>query len=161
MQHILVIAFDNPTEAQQVATTFLDLKKGGALGISDMRVVVKDADGKISVQDEAGHPIAWSAVAGGILGGLLFFLVPVLGIAIGAAAGGLIAKSLDLDIDKKFITDVSDALQPNTSAVFIQSNDENLSAVLNALKPYKGTLIQTSLDSDVEAQLKKALSERE
>jgi uncharacterized membrane protein len=157
MSELIVIAFDNPTEAQQVATTFTEMSKGGAIRLTDMRVVSKDANGKLVAHDEAGHPVAWSAVAGGVLGGLLFFLMPVVGIAIGAVAGGAIAKSLDLDIDKKFIKDVSEALKPNTSAVFIQAQDGNQSAILNALKPYKGTLIQTNLSSDMEEQLKKEL----
>jgi uncharacterized membrane protein len=40
------------------------------------------------------------------------------------------------------------------------AHEENSAAVLNAMKPYKGTLIQTNLSSDMEEQLKKALSER-
>ncbi len=158
MSELIVIAFDNPTEAQEVANSFKEISKGGALRITDMRVVSKDASGKLQAHDEAGHPVAWSAVAGGVLGGLLFFLMPLLGIAIGALAGGAIAKSLDLDIDKKFIKDVSEALQPNSSAVFIQAQEENKAAVLAALKPYKGTLIQTNLSTEMEEQIKTALN---
>jgi uncharacterized membrane protein len=157
MSELIVIAFDNMTEAQQVADSFKELSKGGGIRLTDMRVVTKDADGRLQAHDEAGHPVAWSALGGGVLGGLLFFLMPVLGIAIGALAGGAIAKSLDLDIDKKFIQDVSEALKPNTSAVFIQAAEGNQAAILSALKPYKGTLIQTNLSTDMEEQLKRGL----
>jgi uncharacterized membrane protein len=126
-----------------------------------MRVLVKEQSGKLTVKDEAGHPVAWSAVAGGVLGGLLFILFPVIGIAIGAAAGAGIAKSLDLDVDKKFIQDVATSLQPGTSAIFILAREESSSAVISALKPYKGKLIQTTLSTEMEEQLGKALEERE
>lgn len=158
MSQLIVITFDNPDEAQQVATTFKELEKGGGIRLSDMRVLVKDAEGKLVAKDEAGHPIAWSAVAGGVLGGLLFFMVPVVGVALGAAAGAGIAKSLDLDIDKKFVQDVATSLKPNTSAIFMLAREENEAAVLSALKPYKGTLVQTTLSTEMEEQLKKTLS---
>jgi len=158
MSELIVITFDNPDEAQQVATTFKDLEKGGGIRLADMRVVVKDGEGKLVAKDEAGHPVAWSALAGGVLGGVLFFMVPVVGIAIGAAAGAAITKSLDLDIDKKFVQEVAATLKPNTSAIFLLARQENQAAVLNALKPYKGTLIQTTLSTDMEEQLKKTLS---
>ncbi len=161
MGQIVVIAFDNPDDAGQLAKTLRDLQKAGAVHLDDMRVVVKDGEGKVQVRDEAGHPVAWAAVAGGVLGGLLFILIPVVGAVAGAAVGAVIAKTMDLDVDKKFIQDVSAALQPNTSALFVLGRAENQAALLNALKPYKGTLIQTSVDSDAEAQLKRVLSDHE
>lgn len=158
MSNIIVVAFENPETAQQVATEFKTLEKNGALHLSDARVVVKDGEGKVHVQDEAGHPVAWGAVIGGALGGLIFLMMPLLGIAAGAAIGGAIAKSLHLEtVDKKFISEVSDALKPNTSAVFLQVDDANKTAVIQALVPFKGKLIQTTLSPEVEAELKKGL----
>ncbi len=160
MSQLLVITFDNAKEAGQVADTFRMLRKEGALELEDVRVIVKDEQGKVQVHDQAGHPVAAGAVAGGVLGGLLFLVAPIFGIVVGAASGAAIARSMDLDIDKKFIRDVSDALTPNSSAIFLLGSHANRSAVLNALKPYKGTLIQTTLSSEMEQQLKKALTER-
>lgn len=161
MGELVVIAFDNPDEAVQVAATFKQLQKDHGVHLDDMRVLVKDADGKLHIKDEAGHPVAWSAIGGGILGGLFLFMAPVVGIAAGAALGTIFAKSMDLDVDKKFVQDVAAELKPNTSAIFLLGRAENKAAVLNALKPYKGTLIQTTLSSDVEKQLVELLSKRE
>lgn len=158
MSSVIVIAFDNPDTAQQVVTQFKDLEKRGALHLTDARVVVKDADGKLVVKDEAGHPIRWGAIAGGILGGLFFIMMPVVGIFAGAAAGAVIAKSIHGDaVDKKFIDDVAAALKTNSSAVFLQVADEYKSVVVNALEPYKGTLIQTTLSPEAEEAIKKSL----
>lgn len=158
MSNIIVVAFDNPDTAQQVAAEFKTLERNGALHLSDARVVVKDSEGKVHVKDEAGHPVAWGAVIGGALGGLIFILMPLLGIAAGAAIGGAIAKSLNLDaVDKKFVNDVSDALKPNTSAVFLQVDDANKAAVVQAMQAFNGKLIQTSLSPELEQQLKKGL----
>ena len=95
MSNIIVIAFDDPNTAAQVAAEFKRLEKEGAFDLKDARVVVKDENGKIHVRDEAGHPAAWGAVAGGALGALLFLMVPVLGAVVGALAGGAIVKSFD------------------------------------------------------------------
>lgn len=160
MGQLVVISFETADEAQQLATTLRQLEKAGALKLEDLRVVVKDAEGKAHIQDEAGHPVAAGAVFGGVIGGLLFLFAPVFGIAVGAAAGAAIARSMDLDVDKKFVNEVADSLKPNTSALFVLGSNANRAAVLDALKPFKGTLIQTSLSSEMEDQLKRALSER-
>lgn len=160
MSQLVVINFETVEEAGELATTLRKLEKDGALKLEDMRVVVKDADGKVSIHDDAGHPVAAGAVIGGVIGGLLFLFAPVFGIAAGAAAGAAIAKSMDLDVDQKFVQEVADSIKPNTSALFVLGSNANRAAVVDALKPYKGTLLQTTLSSELEEQLKRALSER-
>jgi uncharacterized membrane protein len=160
MGQLVVISFETKEEAQELASTLRKLEKDGALKLEDMRVVVKDAEGNAHIHDDAGHPVAAGAVIGGVIGGLLFLFAPVFGIAAGAAAGAAIAKSMDLDVDQKFVNEVAENLKPNTSALFVLGSNANRAAVVDALKPYKGTLIQTTLSSDLEEQLKRALSDR-
>ncbi|RIK33419.1 MAG: hypothetical protein DCC52_03335, partial [Chloroflexi bacterium] len=123
MGQLVVITFETPDQAGELAKTLRQLESDNALKLEDMRVIVKDAEGKTHVHDDAGHPVA-------------------------------------LDVDQKFVNEVAEKLKPNTSALFVLGSDANQAAVLNALKPYQGTLIQTSLSSDMEAQLRRALSER-
>ncbi len=160
MSQLVVIAFENESDAVSLAKTLRDLEKQGALKLADMRVIVKDAEGKAHIHDEAGHPVAAGALIGGVLGGLFFLFAPVLGIAVGALAGGAIAKTMDLDVDQKFVKEVAESIQPNTSALFVLGGDANRAAVLDAVKPYKGKLIQTTLSSEMEAQLKDALEDK-
>ncbi len=158
MSNIIVIAFDNPDTATQVAAEFKRLESQEAFQLKDARVVVKDANGKILVKDEAGHPMAWGAVVGGVLGALIFLMVPVLGAVVGALAGSAIVKTIDPDmVDKKFVADVAAALKPNTSAVFLEVDDQHKIVVVHALEPYHGTLIQTTLAPELEEALKHQL----
>ena len=46
-------------------------------------------------------------------------------------------------------------MEPGTSALFIVARSGNASAVTAALEPFKGTLRQTTLDTDAEEALKR------
>ena len=160
MSRITVITFDNPDEADRVRDVLRDLSRQGQLTILDSAVVVKDAQGEVKVNNQIGRNVKWGLIGGGILGGLLFFLFPIAGIVGGAAAGAVIGKSLGDDVDKGFIEDVKNALQPGTSALFVITRDEHADAVFGALKPFKGTVYHTSLSPTNEETLKRVLSER-
>jgi uncharacterized membrane protein len=121
-------------------------------------VIVKDADGKTHVKNELDSGTKIGAVGGGalglLIGGLLF---PVGGILLGAAAGGLIGSLTHKGISKDFIKDVTDELQPGTSAIFFIERSANTNAVMAMLRQYEGTVYQTSLPSEAEEALRDAL----
>lgn len=161
MSELIVLAFDNPDEATRIATDFKALRQTAHLQLKDAMVVVKDAEGKVHIKDEAGHPVAWGAVIGGTLGAILFILVPVVGAVAGAALGGAIAHWMDLGVDKKFVKEVGETLKPNTSALFLLVGEGNDAAVVQALKPYKGTLLQTNVSSELESELKRVVEQQD
>jgi uncharacterized membrane protein len=159
MSDIIVIAFRHPDAAQQVAAQFLTLRDTHALNLDDARIVVKDGAGQLHVKDVAGHPVATGALVGGLIGMLLFFMSPVLGVLVGAAAGSVVGLVLNSDmVDRQFVDDVAQALKPDSSAVFLQVSAADQAAVVNALRPYRGTLIQTTVSPELEAELKRALA---
>jgi uncharacterized membrane protein len=121
--------------------------------------VVKDRDGRLHVKDVAGHPMALGALIGGLLGALLFFMSPVLGALVGVAAGSVVGKLACPNlVDEQFVADVARALRPDSSAVFLQVDAANTEAVITSLRPFRGTLIQTTVPPEVEEELKKALA---
>jgi uncharacterized membrane protein len=156
---IIVIAFRHPDAAQEVAAQFQQLQTQHALRLIDARVVVKDKDERLHVKDVAGHPMAMGALVGGLLGALLFAMSPVLGALVGVAAGSVVGKFASPDlVDEQFVDDVAQALRPESSAVFLQVDRANTEAVITALRPFRGTLIQTTVPPEVEEELKKALA---
>jgi uncharacterized membrane protein len=69
----------------------------------------------------------------------------------------VVGKLMDMGVDKNFIRDVTEALQPGNSALFVIVSDGDITAALAAIRPYKGTLYQTTLPSELETELRDAL----
>ena len=88
------------------------------------------------------------AVAGAVLGPLLLSLFPLAGIAIGAGGGALVGRLLDTGVDDAFVDDVKATLAPGASALFLVINGGEATAVVAALRPYQGTILQTTLPPD-------------
>jgi uncharacterized membrane protein len=81
---------------------------------------------------------------------------PVLGLAIGAIAGGLIGKSLHHDVDKQLIKDVTEDVAPGTSALFVLLDGPG-SSLVGLFKPYQGKVYQTNVDPELEQQIQEQL----
>jgi uncharacterized membrane protein len=161
MSHLVVVSFDNAEEAGKVRESLRSVQKGDYLSLDDSAVIVKDNEGKIHIKNEMDRGAKIGAVGGGLLGLLLagiFF--PVAGVLVGAALGGLIGKSADVGIDQKFVKEVADDLEPNTSAIFFIVREANPDVAVAALRPYKGTVRQTSFPPEAEKELRRILKKR-
>jgi len=157
MSQLVVITFDDTEQAGAAMKSLRQVEKAGQLKIQDTAVVVKDADGKVHTKNELSGATETGAVVGGIIGGMVTFFFPPAGAAIGAAAGGAIGALMNEGVDGNFVREVQADLKPGSSALFIVTGDGSFGAGVAALEPYKGTLRQTSMDSDMEAELRRAL----
>ena len=158
MSNLVVITFDNMEEAGQVRETLRSAQRADILSLDDSAVVVKDEEGKVHVKDEVDRGVAIGAIGGGLLGLLLagvFF--PVAGLLVGVFGGALVGKAFDTGISKKFIKDVEEAMQPGTSAIFFLVRAANPDVAVAALKPYKGTIYQTTFPPEAEQNLRRIL----
>ena len=161
MSNLIVVTFDDPEEAGKVLRTLRSVQKEGYLSLDDSAVVVKDEDGKVHVKNEMDRGVKIGAVGGGLLGlllGSVFF--PLAGLVIGALAGGLVGKSVDLGVDQKFVKEVSEDIQPGTSALFFLVRDAEPDVAVAALRPYKGTVRHTSFPPEAEKELRRILKKR-
>jgi uncharacterized membrane protein len=155
-----VLAFDTTDEAEQVHQALVKAKNEGLLAIDDAAVVVKDADGKVHVQNQVSRGTWISTGVGGALGlliGSIFF--PIGGLILGLAGGALVGRAMDLGVDGKFVKDVGEQIQPGTSALFVLTREENAAGVLAVLRQFQGKVLQTTLDTDAEEALRQALGD--
>jgi uncharacterized membrane protein len=158
MSNILVITFEDETQGFSVLESLKHLQQQEILNLDDAAVIVKDAQGKIQVKNLTEKNVKGGAALGGffglLLGGLLF---PIAGLALGLAGGALIGKSLGNGVDKKFVKDVQESLNPGNSAILFIVSHENTGVLINALEPYNGKIFQSTFDSEVEGELRKSL----
>lgn len=162
MSNLIVLTFDDMEQAGQAFEALKKAQSGGHLKIDDAAVIVKDESGKIDVKNTLDTGVKWGAVGGGVLGLLLAGLFfPVAGLALGALGGALVGKSLDLGVDKKFVEDVTETLKPGSSALFVIGSAEHKDVVAGALRPFKGTVYQTTLPTEGVEALKDALKRKE
>jgi uncharacterized membrane protein len=93
-----------------------------------------------------------------VLTGLIFLfpLAPLTGLA-GGIMGAALGAAGNLGVKDEFRQRARDTLQPGTSAIMVIVRKVTPDKFTEALRPYGGTVLQTSLPHDAEQQLMKAL----
>ena len=157
MSDLVVVAFDNETDAEKLQTEMKRLQKEHLVTLEDAAVVVRKADGKVKVKQSTS--LVGAGALGGAFWGLLIGLVfraMWWGVAIGAVLGALRGKFKDIGIDDKFIREVGETIQPGNSAIFLLIRESTPDRLIDELKGYRGTVLKTSLSKDDETKLRAA-----
>jgi uncharacterized membrane protein len=128
MSYLVVIAFDDPDEAGKVRQTLSSIQHTGHLSLDDSALVVKDEDGKVHLKNEVDRGVKVGAVGGSMLGlliGSIFF--PIGGLILGAIGGALVGKLFNTGVSQDFVKEVTDELEPGSSAIFfiVRGDDPN------------------------------------
>jgi uncharacterized membrane protein len=158
VNQLLVIAFDHFDDARAAMRDLRELEGKGRIRFEDTAIVQRDPDGTAHVKNEVSGTTETATIAGAVIGGLLTFVFPPLGIAIGAAVGAAAGAALDTGVSGRFVDEVKTTLRPGRSALFLVVKESQLDAVLPALRRYPGDVIQTTLDSEAEEALRQALT---
>jgi uncharacterized membrane protein len=158
MSTLVVVNYDDPYKAEEVRLKLRKLQSEYLLDLEDAVIAVKDEKGKVKLRlvtlTGAG------AVSGGFCGMLigLIFLSPLLGFAIGAAAGAASAALIDLGINDHFLKELNATMTPGSSALFVLVRKATPDKVLEELKGTGGKILKTSLSHEDETKLQAALS---
>jgi uncharacterized membrane protein len=158
MAALIAIGYDDEATALLAADDARRLASELIIEPEAIAAIVRDADG--SYQVHTTHHRVGAGASYGMFWGLLFgvlFFVPVFGMAVGAGLGALMGKVARSGIDSEFQTHVRDLLQPGTSAVFLVVDKVPPAKAAGALAPFGGTVLQSSLSKDAEAEVQAAL----
>jgi uncharacterized membrane protein len=160
MSNLVAIAYPDEETAKYAASTLVQLQKEHNIELDDLAVLVRREDGKIKLK-QSFSPTATGAAGGMLWGGLigLLFLAPILGMAIGGAAGAAGGKLTDAGVDDKFMKDLGDKLEPGKAALFVLVRQATPGKVLPRIQEYGGEVLQTSLSPEQEEALREALRE--
>ena len=162
MSNLIVLAFPNKDGAIAMRDRLIELQKEHLIALDDAAVVIRDGDGKPKVK-QLNSLVGAGALGGAFWGMLigLLFLAPWLGMAFGALGGAIGGKFADVGIDDDFIKQVGDTIEPNTSALFLLVREATGDRVLEEVKDYDATVLQTSLSTEDEARLREAFGSEE
>jgi uncharacterized membrane protein len=156
---LVIIAFDDESAAEKLMGEVALLEKQFIVQLQDAAVITRNLDGHYKVTQATD--IVGAGALGGAFWGLLvgmLFLMPFVGAAIGAASGALTGKLADIGIDKRFIDALGDKLPPGKSAAVLIVEKATPDKVLDAVKGFGGTILQSSLTAEAQARLQAALS---
>jgi len=161
MSILVVVGYKEPYKAEEVRLRLWKLQRDYLLDLEDAVVVVKNAEGKVTLHQPVNLTAA-GAVSGGFWGALigLIFLNPVLGLAVGASAGAVSGALTDIGIDDNFIKELGATMTPNSSSLFVLVRNATPAPdkVLEELKGTGGTILKTSLSHEDEEKLQAALN---
>jgi uncharacterized membrane protein len=160
MSDLVFIAYPTEQKAEEIRQKVLGMQREYLIELGDAVVVVKDAQGRIKL-NQLMNLTAAGAATGALWGTLIgfIFLMPLLGTALGAASGALGGKLSDFGIDDKFMKEAAGTLQPGTAGLFLLIRKMTADKVLADLKGSGGTLIRTSFDETKEAAIREALAD--
>ncbi|MFI5182613.1 MAG: DUF1269 domain-containing protein [Thermoanaerobaculia bacterium] len=144
---MLVVVFDNEKKAFEGESSLKQLEREGSFSIYAGAVVVKHADGTVSVKqlDDSG-PIG--TLAGTAVGSLIGVLGGPVGLAIGAASGlalGALYDADDIRVGSDFVDDVTKMLTPNKVAVVAEVEEEWTTPVDTRMEALGGVVFRRAL----------------
>ena len=160
MSELIVIGYDSPATATGAYNQVMALNKDFVVTLSGLAIVTVDADGKSHVETPQ-KIVGVSAASGalwGMLIGLLFF-VPGVGLLLGGAMGALFGKLGKTGVNDQFRAQVQDMLKPGTAAVVVMASKITEDKFAEAMGPFGGTLLRTSLSEEDEKELASELAE--
>jgi uncharacterized membrane protein len=161
MNKLLVSTFDSKMAAFEGLSALKDLHQDGDITLYASSVIAKDADGGVSVRQQADRgPVG--TLVGLVAGGLVGLLGGPAGFAVGAYIGGFGGLLLDLfstGMGMDFVDEASAALTPGTAAVVADIDETWVTPVdtrLGALggttyRRYTGEVIDEQLARETEA----------
>ena len=147
MERMLVVVFDNEKKAYEGKTALNQLQYDGDITVFAEAVVVKHADGSISVKEQDDFGPA-GALIGTSLGALLGALGGPVGMAIGATSGLTLGGFIDVDnllVGEDFLSDVSGSLTPNKVALVAQIEETWTTPVDARMEILGGTVFRRGI----------------
>ena len=156
MSNLVAIAYDDLDTAQQVVANISRGQAAHEIELDDLVIVERRGDGKVKLHQPsmAGAGAAGGALWGGLIG--LIFLMPLFGMAIGAASGAAAGHFTDTGVDDDFMKKLGAELDEGNAAVVLLIREVSADKVLPQIK-IPGTIIQTSLSNEDEGNLQAAL----
>ncbi len=157
------VSFDDVFRAEEYLLALRGMASRGDLVLGDAVIVYKDDEGKVRVRETTDLQASGTAVKGALWTGLLGLLIAgplgwIAGLGIGAGAGAITAKVVDIGIPDEWVEWFKNAVRPHTSTVVALATQVNLPALYHEAQRFAGAeLVHTTLRPGASADLAAAL----
>ena len=91
----------------------------------------------------------------------LIFLMPLFGLAMGAAFGALGGKLGDIGLNKQVLEEIGDSIKPGQAGWFVLVRQATADKVLDELAGTQARVIRTNLSKEQEDNLRRVFSAEE
>ena len=151
-QTLVGISFENAFRAQEFLVAATGLAAAGKLKLKDAVTVVKDDSGKTVVHETVDPTPARAAFSGAMWAGLFGLILGgpvgwIAGLAVGAGAGAVTAKVMDLGVPDEWVAWFRDVVQPGTATVVLLVEVLNQNALVAEAARFTGAeLVYANLD---------------
>jgi uncharacterized membrane protein len=162
-QTLVGISFPDIFRAQEFLTAATGLAAKGHLKLKDAVLVVKDDEGHTNVKETIDPEPGRTALSGALWAGLFGLVLggPVgwaAGLAVGAGAGAVTAKVVDLGISDEWVGWFREAVQPGTATVALLAEDLDRNALVAEAERFTGAeLVYANLDDHTLERITEAL----
>lgn len=163
-QTLVGISFPDTFRAQEFMTAAARMAAQGSFVLRDVVMVVKDEAGKTVVHETTDPQPGRSALSGAMWAGLFGLILGgpvgwIAGIAVGAGAGAVTAKIVDLGISDEWVAWFRAAVQPGRATVALLVEDLDRNALVQEAGRFAGAeFVYANLDQATVERLKEALA---
>jgi uncharacterized membrane protein len=161
MSTIAIVTFDDMESADEVLKALESLQKDKLVDLSDAVTVIKDEAGELKVSETTDFTTGRGALTGGAIGAVIGIVVggPIVGLLLGAGAGALLARKVDLGISSDKIEAVAESMGNSSSAIFLEIESIKQEGVIKALmRDHNGTVYEVDLSDEHHAAIDDALT---
>ena len=159
---MMVVAFENETEADQVLDSLKGLEAMDIVDLKSAAVIVRDSSGNVKIKETSDFDTKQGALGGAAAGAVLGLLGGGLlrGALLGAAGGAAAGKFIDLGLDDDFLKSIGDTLAPNSSAIVALVDFEQVDQAMQELDKFAGgRILRHTLSPEVFAKLSEAVED--
>jgi uncharacterized membrane protein len=160
--NIVVLGFENQYGAEAMLEDIQKWQEEALIELEDAVIASRGPGREVQIEQthKRGGKYALRGGGAGLLAGLLLG-GPILGLVGGVAAGGIAGALEDYGLDDTFVEEVSQWVQPETSALFLLVKEAKADEVLEKLRPHGAVVLTSTLAPEQEQRLRQALAKEE
>lgn len=157
---VMVIAFPGEQRAAEVLQALRQLDHEHLVDLKKSAILVRDKHGKLDVHESHDFTTKQGVLGGALAGGLVGLLrgSAVEDAVLGAGAGLLASKVLDLGFNDAWLREIGETLTPGSSAIVASVRFEHVDEAMRTLGQFHGgRILRQTLPPDVAQKLAAAV----